>query len=140
MKNPQTTAKKWSRNLGNATQDMKDAANAVSVSPTESAAARKDEMRAKLLQAIDNGDWEAGLRGVSLADWKKDYIEKGIPRVAQGAQAAEGKMASFLTDFLPIADQVSQEVKSMPKLTLQDSINRSAHAITRFAEFKKRRR
>ena len=135
QKNPQTVAQKWSRNLGAATQDITDGVNAVQTAPTQQAANAKATMIAKLTQAVNNGKWERGLARVSLQDWKTAMIQKGVQRVASGAQSAEPKMAAFMTQFLPVAQQVSQQVKSMPKITVEDSIARSAAAIRAFKAF-----
>jgi hypothetical protein len=66
--------------------------------------------------------------------------DKGVQRVASGAQTAQPKMAAFMTEFLPVAESVSQQTKAMPKMTLEDSIARSTVAIRAFAEFGKSRR
>jgi hypothetical protein len=133
QKNPQQVASKWARNLGASTQDITDGVNAVTTSPTQAAAAQQAAMLQKLTAAVNNGKWARGLNRVSLADWKTAMISKGVQRVASGAQTAEPKMAKFMTDFLPVAQQVSQQVKAMPKLTLQDSKNRVNAAIDAFA-------
>jgi len=139
-KNPQQIAAKWARNLGNSTQDIAAGIDAVTVSPTQQAAARQNEMLQKLTASVQNGKWAAGLSRVSLAEWKDAAKNKGVQRIAQGAQTAQPKMARFMTDWLPVADQISQTVKAMPKLTLQDSINRAAAAITAASQFGESRR
>ena len=135
QKNPQQVAQKWARNLGAATQDITDGVNSVQTAPTQQAAAAKNTMLAKLTQSVNNGKWERGLARVSLQDWKTAMISKGVQRVASGAQSAEPKMAKFMSDFLPVAQQVSQQVKAMPKITIEDSIARSAAAIRAFKAF-----
>lgn len=139
-KNAQQVATKWSRNLGAATQDIVAGVDAVTTAPTQQAAARKNEMLQKLTQAVNNGKWEKGLARVSLQDWKSAMKDKGVQRVASGAQAAQPKMASFMQEWLPVAENISQQVKAMPKLTLQDSIARAAAAITAAAQFGESRR
>ena len=135
QKNPQQVAAKWARNLGNATQDITDGVNAVQVAPTALAAQQKTLMLTKLTNAVNSGKWERGLNRVTVQDWKTAMISKGVQRVSAGAQAAEPKMANFMSQFLPYAQQVSQQIKGMPKLTLQDSKNRAAAAIDAFAAF-----
>jgi hypothetical protein len=139
-KNPQAVAQKWARNLGASTQDIVAGVDAVTTAPTQAAAARKTEMLAKLTNAVNSGKWERGLSRVSLQDWKNAMKDKGVQRVASGAQTAQPKMAAFMTEFLPVAESVSQQTKAMPKMTLEDSIARSAAAIRAFAEFGKSRK
>jgi len=133
QKNAQQVSQKWSRNLSGATQSITDGVNAVTQAPGVAAAAQQQAMLAKLTAAVQSGKWAARVSAVGLNDWKTAMTTKGIQRVASGAQAAEPKMAKFLTDFLPVAAQVSQEVSAMPKVTIEDSVNRSATAIRRFA-------
>lgn len=92
-------------------------------------------MLAKVTAAIQSGKYANRVQSVSLSDWKSAYINKGIPRVASGAQAAQPKMQAFLQDFLPVAAAVSAQVDAMPKATIEDSVNRAATAIRAFAAY-----
>jgi hypothetical protein len=51
-------------------------------------------------------------------------IEKGVPRVAQGIDAAHDKVVDFANQLLPFQDNLKQTVNKMPDVTLEDSINR----------------
>lgn len=117
---------------------MKAGVDAVTVSPTEQAAAAKDQWIAGVQRAAAEGKFENGLRAVSLQDWKTAYKEKGIPAAANAARVAEPKMQRFLADFLPYAAQVSETVKAMPKGTLADSKARANAAIDMLAAYRKR--
>ena len=140
QKNPSTVATKWAQNLGASTPSMQNGANAVQTAPGVAAAAAAPKMLQKVTAAIQSGKYANRVQSVSLGDWKNAYIQKGIPRVAQGAQQATPKMQAFYQEFLPVAAAVSQEVSSMPNATLEDAIARSATAIRRFAEFGKNRK
>lgn len=119
---------------------MQNGANAVTVAPGQAAAAAAPKMLARVTAAIQSGKYAARVSSVSLPDWKNSYIQKGIPRVAQGAQQAQPKMQAFLQEFLPIAAQVSATVDGMPKNTIEDSVARAATAIRAFADWGKNRK
>jgi len=109
----------------------------VTVSPTEKAAEKIDKMQANFLKAVSDGKVERGLRRVSLTDWQKAMIEKGVPRIAQGLDAAEGKIIEFNREFYPFLERVQAELDAMPDTTLQDGIAKMVHNVTRIAEFKR---
>jgi len=119
---------------------MQNGANAVQTAPGVAAAAHQQLMLAKVTDAINSGKWASRVQAVPLSEWKAAYINKGIPRVASGAQAAAPKMQAFLQEFLPVAAAVSAQIDSMPKNTLDDSVARSAAAIRAFAAFGKSRK
>jgi hypothetical protein len=139
QKNAAKVAQKWATNLGASTQSITDGINAVTVAPTAAAAAKKGAMLQRLTAAVNSGKWEKGLNRVSLTDWKTATITKGVQRIASGAQAAEPKMQAFMTQWLPVAQQISDQVKTMPKLTVEDSIARVRFAITAAQAFGKSR-
>ncbi len=132
---PQQFAEKWARRLQSAAPDITNGINRVDTSPTEKAAAKKDKMLTNLTQAVQGGKWEAGLRRVTLADWKKAAVEKGVPRIAQGASGAGPKVTNFASQLLPFQDTLVAQVKSMPDLTLEDSINRMVTFTRGMAKF-----
>lgn len=132
---PQQFAEKWQRRLQSAAPDITNGINRVDSSPTEKAAGKKDKMLANVTAAVQNGKWEAGLRRVTLADWKKAAVEKGVPRIAQGAAGAAPKVTNFASQLLPFQDTLQAQVKGMPDLTLEDSINRMSTWVRGMAKF-----
>lgn len=134
---PQAAAQKWANNLGNSTSEIAAGIDRVTVSPTSQAAAKKDKMKQRLIAAIDSGKWEAGLRRVSLEDWKAAAKDKGVQRIGQGAQSAVNKQADFYSKLFPFQDTLQSKVKSMPDVTKQDSINRAVAWISGMMEFKR---
>lgn len=123
-KNPQQVAQKWANNLGSSTAAIEAGVNAVQTAPTQLAKAKKAKMLANLTKAVQDGTWERGLDRVTLADWRTAMISKGIPRVGQGAQAAQGNFAEFMADMLPYQETLATQVKAMPDVTLDDNLNR----------------
>lgn len=137
---PQQIAAKWAQRLSGATNEIKDGVMNTKTAPSQSAIAKKDKFRQNLLASIDNGDWEAGLSRITLADWQKAMIDKGLGRIASGAQAAQGDFTSFMSELLPYQEQVVQQIKSMPDLTLEDSIQRMSTMVRAMSQFKRQKR
>ena len=139
-RSPQDVAKKWADRTKNSGQAYKDGVNSVTDSPMEKAAAKADKYRQAVIEAVDNGDYQRGLRSVSLADWKAQTAELGARRLVDGAAAAQGKMANFLGEFLPFQESVAAQVNAMPDNTLEERIAKSAENARKLAQFRRSRR
>lgn len=137
-KSPQDVAAKWRRNLSNSTESIKSGVMDVTVSPTETAAARPEAYVAGVQRAVENRKWQEGLRRVTLGQWQDAMIDKGIARIGQGATKALPKVEGFMAQLLPYAENLSRKIKSMPKGTLEDSKARAVAAIEGMAAFKRR--
>jgi len=127
---------KHARRLKGSIEDMRSGIDRVTVSPTSLAAAKQDKMKTKLNEAIDSGKWAAGLRAVTLDEWKEKITTKGLPRVAAGIDGAAGKVEKFYDQLLPHIDKTVADVKKMPDLSLEDSINRVGTFIRGMAKFR----
>jgi len=128
---------KWARRLSGATEDIRRGVEAVSKSPTEAAPAKIDKMKANWLKKVEDGTVAKNLRAVSLEDWKRKMIDQGVNRISGGVEGSKDKMSRFADKFLPYAYAVSDKVKSMPDLTLEDSISRMTTAVRELAKFRK---
>ena len=136
---PEEFQDKHARRLKGSIEDMRQGIERVTESPTAKAAAKKDKMKQNLVASIDSGKWEAGLKRVTLDEWKTKMIDKGLNRVASGIDGAKDKVIAFAGEFLPHLDKIQEELKKMPDLTLEDSITRMTHQVRRAAEFKRSR-
>jgi len=136
-KDPQTVAQKWATNLGASTPSIQAGVAAVTVAPGQAAAAQKQLWLAQITAAADK--WATNVAGVSLGSWQQSMIEKGLPRIGQGAATAVPKMANFMSQFLPHVEQVAATVRRMPKGGLQNGINRAVAQIQGNAQFKYRK-
>lgn len=134
---PDEAARDWANALNNSTAKIQRGIERVTVSPTSQAAAKKDKMKARLMQAIDNGKWEAGLRRVSLEQWKEAAINKGVQRIGAGATAAINKQTEFYSKLFPFQQSLQEKIKTMPDLTLADSKARANAWIDGMATFKR---
>lgn len=127
-------AAKWSRNVSAATQAYTQGVQAVQTSPMEQAAAHQDAYVAGVQAAAQSGKWAAGLRSVSLQQWKDKTAQLGAQRLASGAAAATPKMQAALQVILPAAQAISDQVKQMPNSTLEDRIARMLFAVRAMAQ------
>lgn len=130
-------AKKHAERLKASTQYIRSGVQAVTESPMEKAAQQQDKMLAKLTEAVTTGKWQAGLRRVTLQQWKDALINVGVPRIPAGVDAAHDKIVAFYRDLLPYEERIQSELEGMPDLTLEDSVARAAHWIRRMAEFRR---
>ena len=135
MKDVATVLKKWQDNTAGATKAYVDGVNRVSVSPTAQAAQALEKARQNYNAAIDSGRMANALNNVSLASWKASASGKGAANLQNGVRAATPKMQAFLTAFLPVAEQASQEAKSIPNVGPNDWINRVVAVVNRFKQF-----
>jgi len=138
MPSPSVAAQSWQNGMQNATQRIQAGINAVTVSPTQQAAASVDRMVAGIQRAAASGKIQAALQAVTLTDWKDAMLTKGVPRIAQGAAAAKPKMQAFLTSFLPHVSAGMQQMESnMPRGELEQNIARANFMMRHNALFRK---
>lgn len=136
MKNitPQQAAQKWVDRLSAATNSIRDGVNNVKTAPGQLAADRRDAY----LQGVQAnvGKWARNVAAVSLADWKKATLDKGLPRVAPGAAAAKDKFTRFMTDWLNFqASVVQPALASQPRGTIDQNIQRAVTTMRLAYEF-----
>lgn len=127
---------RWVQGIGNATQKIQDGVARVQQAPGQKAAAAADKWLSRVQQS--QAKWKANVGRVSLADWQQSMTSVGIARIAQGAQAKQGKFTAFMTEFLPYLQRGVQQIDAMPSTTLQDGIQRAVAMINYNAQFKRR--
>lgn len=133
MKDPTTAAQKWSTNLAAATSSITAGVQAVTVAPGQAAARQK----AAYVQGVNNSQdkWARNVAGVSLQSWQADMVNKGIPRIATGATAAEPKMATFLGQLLPYQERLKGTLPA--RGTLDQNIARMTSWVRGMSQFSK---
>ena len=123
-------ATRWANNLAASTQKITASVNALTTSPTSQAANAAQTWLARLNDPATVAKFQKNLNRVTLQQWQTAMTQKGIPRIGQGAQqAVQTKMLPFYTAWLPYEAQGQQQVKAMPKGTLQDRIARAVFMI-----------
>src|SRR5579884_2416018 len=123
-KTAQQVTQKWLQNLSSSTQAIQDGVNAVTVAPTQKAAEQSALYLQNVMAAVQSGKYQQKLQAVTLDQWRQAFLQKGLPRVATGAQAAQNKMQSFMTKWLPVMQAASDQVKAMPKGTTDAALAR----------------
>lgn len=108
---------------------------AVTTAPGVKAAAVKNLWLQRVTASADK--WAARVGAVSLGDWQTSMIEKGLPRISQGAQAAQPKVEAFMADFLPFLDAGVAKVRAIPKGDINASIARMTAMVTYTAGYKR---
>lgn len=131
VKDPAQVAAKWAQNLGAATQNIQSGVQAVTVAPGQ-AAARQADVWAQNVAAAKS-KWASRTAAVSLPTWQAAMLNKGIPRVAQGATAAQPKMQAAMQKLLPA---IQASVNSLPpRGNLQQNIARAVQHMNNMAKF-----
>lgn len=130
---PQSGTSKWVNNLSNSTSAITAGVNAVTQAPGAKAAASVQTWLARIQQSANK--WAKNVGAVSLQQWQEAMTQVGIPRIAQGAQAKQGKYLAFAQKFYPYLAQGQAQVQAMPKVTLQDGINRAVAMIKHNAAY-----
>lgn len=133
--NPQQATAKWLTGMQGSTERMTAGAQAVQTAPGVAAAAAKQKWLARVTAAVDK--FAANVGAVSLQSWQASYINIGIPRVASGAQAKQGKVLAFQSQWLPYLQTGLQTIDKMPSVTLEDGIARATAMIRYNAKFKR---
>lgn len=132
---PEQAVAKWLTNIGAATDRMTAGAQRVQKAPGAAAAAAADKWLQRVTAA--KAKFAANVGRVSLQDWQNSYINIGIPRVSQGAQAKQGKVLAFHNEFLPYLQRGVATIDNMPSTTLEDGIARATAMIRYNAKFKR---
>ena len=131
-----SAAERWVSGLSGSTGKITEGVNAVTSSPTEAAASSLDRYLQSVTEAVQSGRMADQLRKVSLESWKQSFIQKGIPRIAGGARASQGKFENFLRGFLPF---VEAAVKNLPpRGDFTQNLNRMNLLVTELHEYKGR--
>lgn len=130
---PDQFAKNWQTGLTGSVTKIQDGITRVTESPMAKAAAAKDKWVAGITKAANSGRWENSLNQVDVNTWKTVTKQKVGERLAGGAQAAVPKVQKFAQYLIPAVNAANQSIASMPKLTLQDSINRMVGFVTAMA-------
>lgn len=124
---------KWVANISSATERMTAGANAVTKAPGLAAAAAADKWLARVTASKEK--FKRRVASVSLQDWQNSYINVGIPRVAQGANAKADKVVAFMDEFLPYLKAGLATIDNMPSNTVEDGVARASAMIRYNAKF-----
>lgn len=125
----------WMNRLSASEAEIRAGVGRVTQSPGELAAAQVEAYIAGVQRA--RAKWVRNTSAVSLAQWQRAMIDKGIPRISSGAQAAQPKVEQFMRQFLPYVEGGAAAVRNMPKGTLEQGIARASAMIRHNAGFER---
>ncbi len=128
---------KHARRLKAAVEDVRKGIDRVTENPCDKAAAKQDKMLANLTRSVTDGKWAAGLKRVTLEEWKRKARDIGVNRIAAGIDGAKEKVVAFAEVLLPHIDRGQDKIKAMPDVTLDDNLNRMTSFIRHMADFKR---
>ena len=127
-------AQAWAQRLAGSTERITQGVQSVTTAPGQ-AAARQKAVWSQNVQASQD-KWASRVAGVSLPDWQQSMVQKGIPRIAQGATAAQPKMAEFMAQLLP---HIQSQVSALPpRGNIDANINRMTQFVRGMAKFQRR--
>ncbi len=130
---------KHARRLTAAVEDVRRGVDRVTENPMEKAAAKQDKMLANLTKAVTDGRWAAGLKRVTLEDWKTKTRDVGANRIAAGIAAASGKVIAFAEELIPHINSGQAKLASMADITLEDNIQRMVTFTRHMATMKRKK-
>ena len=122
--NAQQYAEKQARNLKASTEDIKRGVEQVTEAPGIKAAKQQALMLQKLQEAVNSGKWARNVSKVSLEDWKKMMIDKGIGRIGAGIDAVQDKQVQMAEKLLAAVDRNVAKANATPRGDLQQNIRR----------------
>jgi hypothetical protein len=136
--NTQAILAKFKKNYQASSEARKAGAMAVRESPSAAAARNVNGYLNGVQEAVSSGRFVARCNAVSVQDWQQAYTEKGIRNGDTGVANLSPRAMKNMADQQIYADQVSQEIASMPSGTEQDSINRMMENFIRQKAYGKR--
>lgn len=136
-KNVQQSIEKWKKNTAAAGEAMKAGIQAVTESPTAKAADAADKYARNVQESVDSGRYQAACRAVSTGEWKEAASGKGVVNMQNGVRNLSARAMRNQADQLAYAQQVADQIASMPRETREDMRARMLRAMELMEEFKK---
>jgi hypothetical protein len=133
-------ANDWANKMAASGDKIRQGVQSVTESPTEKAALATDRMVAGIQRAAAEGKIQAGLRRVTLEDWRKAMIDKGVGRVGSGAMAAKPKFQDFMGEFIPWLEAGQRALESTPRGDTETNIQRAVAMMRHNSQFRRTRR
>lgn len=119
----------WKLRMGQSTGRMADGVEDTQKSQTGNAIKAKALMIENHNKAMQAGKWEEGLRRAGDAKWKRNMLEKGIPKIMTGINANAAEIAEKFAKVDEVGVIVKAKIATMPKGTLEDSVARSRESM-----------
>lgn len=134
---PNDATSKWVSRLSGATQEITAGVQRVQTSPGQAAAAKFNKWVAAMTDPAIQQKWRANVGALSLQTWQQLMTEVGIPRIAAGAQAKQGKYLAFAEQFFPYLQRGVQQVQAMDDSSFAARVQRAVAMMTYNHGFKR---
>lgn len=110
------------------------------VSPTEAAVAVADSWHRIMSDPKTKEKWVENRKAAGDETWLAGILGKGADRFVPGVEFGIGKYLDFAQEFYPYMAAKVAEIKQMPKVSIEDRINRAAAMIRHNYNFKRKKR
>lgn len=134
---PTDATSKWVSRLSGATQEITTGVQNVQQAPGASAAAKFNKWVAAMTSPAIQQKWKANVAAVSLSDWQSAMVNIGIPRIASGATAKQGKYLAFANQFFPFLETGISQIQRMDDTTFEARLQRATAMMTYTHGFKR---
>lgn len=135
-KNYANAAAKWASKLGQAGPDYEAGIDSVTQNPAQLAIAKQATMRARILAAIDSGQWARALGATTLEFWRSQAKNVGSSRLVAGAAKGQQKMARYFAAAGAKYQAIRDTVRAMPNGTDAERTARWQKAVQMMKELK----
>jgi hypothetical protein len=133
---PATRSEKWARRTAAAGADWQAGVQAVTDAPGAKAAAASDAWQQKLSMPETKEKFRRNVSAVPLEEWKGKTAQAS-GRFTGGAQAAQDKMLKHQQAVESHMESGLRQLATMPSVTLEDKIARSAFWQRHMATYKR---
>jgi|SaaInl7_150m_RNA_FD_contig_21_72560_length_815_multi_21_in_0_out_0_2 hypothetical protein len=120
----QEVAEKYARNMQNASQDIIKGVETTQKSQSKNAIAAKDKMTQNFNAAMAANKYEEGLTKSGDDKWRRNLINKGVPKIAIGIQTNMPEIVEAMTKVVAVGEEVKRMTSAMPKNSMADSLAR----------------
>jgi hypothetical protein len=131
-----TATQRWQAAAGSAQTAYTQGVQNTTKDPTALAAAQAQKMLNGVTQAVTSGYWQRRLADVGQNGWKQATVAKAA-NYGVGVQASASKYQAGYQAFWNYMTPYEQQLQSMPKATLADSIARATFWIQNSAAYQK---
>jgi len=131
---PEEFASRWGQGLKGSVERIRVGVEKVTVAPGRSAAAKADKWSAAMSSQTTKEKWARRVGEVTLEDWQRSMIQKGVNRIATGVDEAQPKMQAYGEQLIAHQNTLLAQLDKMPDVTLEDSIARATTWIRGMAK------